>query len=543
MKLFNWFRTKLWVKVMAALVGLLTLVLGIIIFTNIQNQNQIIREQIKHDGETLAMAVISGMYDALAKGDNESVKQQFERLNQSNSGIDVSVFDFNSDISFATEPGAIGENVTRLLQSSAAIDSVTAMTASGETPAKPFEEKVEGRSFLSVFRPILNESRCYHCHGSSRKVLGGIWVRSPIEKAVQATLSARNRSIGVGLAGLVVLVFLIYFIFQKTVNRPIGRLQELARKMRNGDLTHTVEVTGLDELSYMCSRMNLVNENLHRMVKEIVLTSHGLSAAASQQAASLEETSASLEEMSSMTKQNAEVANEAAQIIKQADQVVHQANDSMANVTSSMDAISNAGQQMAKIIKTIDDIAFQTNLLALNAAVEAARAGEAGAGFAVVADEVRNLAQRTAHAAKDTHQLIQETVGQVQDGSQLVSQTNEAFLDVADNSKKIANLIEEIAAASGEQAQGIEQLNKAVMEIDQGTQLNAASAEKLASTADAFQIRDDSATLPAADGSVKRPVLKQPDLFIGKTAPIMQTRKADETKLSMDLAIDEEKPA
>jgi methyl-accepting chemotaxis protein len=207
-----------------------------------------------------------------------------------------------------------------------------------------------------------------------------------------------------------------------------------------------------------------------------------LAEGSSEQAASIEETSSSLEEMSAMTQQNADNANQANSLMSEANQVVDQANASMGGLTTSMEEISKASEETSKIIKTIDEIAFQTNLLALNAAVEATRAGEAGAGFAVVADEVHNLAVRAADAAKDTADLLEGTVRKVSDGSVLVTQTNEAFARVADSAGKVGELINEIATASSEQAQGIDQAITAVM--GQDTQQNAASAEESASASE-----------------------------------------------------------
>jgi methyl-accepting chemotaxis protein len=212
--------------------------------------------------------------------------------------------------------------------------------------------------------------------------------------------------------------------------------------------------------------------------------SQELAQGTSEQAASLEETSSSLEEMASMTKQNANNASQANSLMNETNQVVDAANQSMTRLTASMQDISRASEETSKIIKTIDEIAFQTNLLALNAAVEAARAGEAGAGFAVVAGEVRNLAMRAAEAAKNTASLIEGTVEKVKDGSALVAKTNEAFSEVARSGDRVGELVAEIAAASNEQAQGIEQVNKAVTDMDKVTQQNAANAEESASASE-----------------------------------------------------------
>ncbi len=221
--------------------------------------------------------------------------------------------------------------------------------------------------------------------------------------------------------------------------------------------------------------------NINAAAGQISAASQQLAEGASEQAAAIEETSASLEEIASTTRKNAENAGYADKLMKNTHEIVGRANVSMQSLTSSMQEISAASEQTQKIVKTIDEIAFQTNLLALNAAVEAARAGEAGAGFAVVADEVRNLAMRAAESARNTGELIESTVRKIQVGVGLVQQTNQEFNEVTSMVTKSGELVGEIAAASIEQAQGIDHLNQAVQEMDKVVQQNAASAEETAS--------------------------------------------------------------
>ncbi len=213
-------------------------------------------------------------------------------------------------------------------------------------------------------------------------------------------------------------------------------------------------------------------------------SSQQLSEGASEQASSLEEVSSSLEEMASMTKQNADNAKQANGMSSEASSAVQQGQEAMRRMAEAVTKIKSSSDETAKIIKTIDEIAMQTNLLALNAAVEAARAGEAGRGFAVVAEEVRNLAQRSAEAAKNTANLIDESQQNADNGVGVSGEVAQILDKVIESVQKVAQLIAEVSAASGEQSQGIDQVNTAVAQMDQVTQQNAANAEESASASE-----------------------------------------------------------
>jgi methyl-accepting chemotaxis protein len=216
---------------------------------------------------------------------------------------------------------------------------------------------------------------------------------------------------------------------------------------------------------------------------QVSQASQMLAEGSSDQAASIEETSASLEELSSMTKRNAENAQKANEIARQTRTSADQGVGDMDAMTTAMGAIKASSDDIAKIIKTIDEIAFQTNILALNAAVEAARAGEAGMGFAVVADEVRNLAQRSAVAAKETAAKIEGAISRSAQGVQISNKVAQTLNDIVTKARQVDELAAEVAGASREQTQGITQINVAVGQMDKVTQSNAASAEESAAAA------------------------------------------------------------
>lgn len=285
------------------------------------------------------------------------------------------------------------------------------------------------------------------------------WMVGATQPASEFLEPVHRQVIGMMSLGFVALVITlaVFYIFSRKVTAPIMEAVEGLR-------------TGAEQVAAASSH--------------VAESGQQLAEGTSEQAASLEETSSALEEMASMTRQNADNANQADSIVKAALKDIQDAQCSMQALTQSMEQIASASEDTQKIIKTIDEIAFQTNLLALNAAVEAARAGEAGAGFAVVADEVRNLAMRAAEAARTTAQLIEDTVNKVHEGDRVLAQANDAFSKVSQGSTRIGELVGEIAAASGEQAEGIEQVNRAVAEMDKVIQRNAANAEESASAAE-----------------------------------------------------------
>ena len=390
-----------------------------------------------------ALSIQSAMKDVLLSQGEGQLEQAVGEIRKSEKAM-FSELDIVASLVSKDNMKHFQENIRRLLKEwKPARDQAISLMKAGDTSGAGNIVRGKSADYLHMFREKLIAVHDDHSRNVDEHVSKA--------KGFQQNAVFHLFVISVLLAGIV-FVFLV-----RGITAPLEKAIYVLR-----ELSSQVDVTSLQMSS----------------------ASQSLADKSSDQAASIQQTSSSLEEMSSMTKQNANNAGQADHLMRDAMQVVSKTNASMNALKGSIEDISKASEETFRIIKTIDEIAFQTNLLALNAAVEAARAGEAGAGFAVVADEVRNLAMRSADAAKNTSDLIEGTVKKIREGATIVSKAGEAFSEVSGISSKVGELVGEIAASSTEQAQGIEQANKAAAEMDRVTQQNAASAQESASASE-----------------------------------------------------------
>jgi aerotaxis receptor len=318
-------------------------------------------------------------------------------------------------------------------------------------------------------------------------------------------LLMRNLVVTIALLGIFLSFFCARLLIRAIVH-PLNQAVNVAMEIAAGNLSTNIQVTSNDEMGRMQHALNVMNTSLINIIAgvrhnaeiigsgsiQIADGNNDLSQRTEEQASTLEQTAASMEELTSTVKSNADNARQARELAHTASRIALQGGEAMSLVVDTMDTIASSSKKITDIIGVIDGIAFQTNILALNAAVEAARAGEQGRGFAVVASEVRNLAQRSAAAAKEIKELISDSVAKVETGSRQVVNTRKTIDDVVTAAHQVSDIIGEISSASGEQSIGIDQVNQAVMQMDEVTQQNAALVEEAAAAAESLQTQSHS---------------------------------------------------
>ena len=444
-------------KITVSLITLLTLFIGLLITINTIDQQRALKNEAGHAATRLSQAIHNGIKGPMAVNDGRTIKNLMSSISGEMDDIEIFIFDFDREISYTTQNELAGKTLEETLKNPALVKEVNGFLNGNKALVEPHEELIENRHYISIAKPILNEKNCHHCHGSSRKVLGGIMVRKNIDNTYTTNASLRQKSIMVGLSGTLVAIVLLYFLISRQVITPIGRLSSSLNE-------------GADQVSSASG--------------EVSSTSQLLAEGSSQQASDLQQTNHSFNEIEKKARDNASHSVKADQLVNETITMITSVRNSMNEMINSMEKIKDASQKTQKIIKTIDEIAFQTNLLALNAAVEAARAGEAGAGFAVVADEVRNLAGRSATAAKETSLMIAETMERVNQGAEVLERTNNDFIGVDEGTASTQVIIGEISENSKAQSEALMTISSSLTKIDNITQQNAASSEEAAAASE-----------------------------------------------------------
>jgi len=404
----------------------------------------------------LEQAVQSPLIDAMSEGE----MGKFEKILASQRSVpglqEVSLHDAGGQVAYSSDPGRLKTKLPDQLKAD--------LLSSGKCVQQQTDTSFE------IYQPILAGKACVECHTAwKEKQICGVLAMKFSTDALKASGEKWAKFEG---------------NLNVSNNITSGCTAVILVAVMAGLIALTIHFQLTRPLKRVADELNTEAEQVNRAAMQLSSQSQVLADGASEQAASLEETSASLEQMSSTTKNNADHARQAKNIASETRAAAENGVANMRQMDAAMTAIRAAGDDISKIVKTINEIAFQTNILALNAAVEAARAGEAGAGFSVVADEVRALAQRSATAAGETAARIATSIAKTSQGVELNGKIASALADIASRARNLDELAASVATASNEQGCGITQLTGAVSQMDKVTQSNAANAEESAAAAE-----------------------------------------------------------
>jgi methyl-accepting chemotaxis protein len=492
MRLFSFFKDHMWVRTLTTLSLVILLVMGAMITLSIRSQSSMIRDQINRQGDILTAAIEGGMNEALSVGNNDDVRRQFTLLKRRIPDLDVIVFDFERTISFSTDPNLVKRPLETFLKADPNVKAVTKMLTNGGSQQEPFAEEINGKPYLSIFRPILNEPRCYHCHGSIRKILGGILVRASTAEASNAVRSARNGGLIIGAFGLVLVILLTFLLFRRLVSHLQSMVTSISDtsailSKASTDLAHTSDhlaskteemssrsrtvasateqasasigsmAASAEEVSAQIASVASSSGAISGNMKEIGSATENVSTNLNMVASAAEEMSASVNTVASAIEEMYSSLNEVAKNAARGAGVTSEASQMAEKTSGVVNTLGVSAREIGDVVDLIKGIAAQTNLLALNAAIEAAGAGEAGKGFAVVANEVKELARQTDRATGE----IRARVGSIQSNTETAVNAIHSIVDVT---TEVNSIMATIATAVEEQTATTNEISRSVSE-------------------------------------------------------------------------------
>ncbi|WP_075256724.1 methyl-accepting chemotaxis protein [Herbaspirillum camelliae] len=427
---------------------------------------------------------------ALYHDDKDSTRILIKRTDMVITELNAAVRLYETQISQPEEKALYPEmhsKIAKLLSAHASI--IAAIQGQGEAEAKKLFAGESSDIYFSLLEGIDKLTRVNQI-GSDKS-----------SQEADLTFERARLFIIVLLSGALTIGLVLAIFVARVISVPLKSAVTVAQQVAAGDLSTHINPSSKDETGELMLSLKKMNDSLHSIVSQvrngtdtiatassqIAIGNLDLSSRTEEQASSLEETASVMEEITATVKQNSDNARQANQLAKSASKIAVDGGKVVGQVVHTMSSINESSKQIVEIISVIDGIAFQTNILALNAAVEAARAGEQGRGFAVVATEVRSLAQRSSSAAKEIKALIDNSVAQVNEGSRLVETAGKTMGDVVASVQRVTDIVSEITAASVEQTQGIEEINRAISQMDEVTQQNAALVEEAAAAAQSLQ--------------------------------------------------------
>ncbi len=527
-------KRRLWLKILIPVSLIVFLVVALTTWLNIIMQEKSGKAQLDSQNLTLIHTIEGSMFDALSIGDNDTVRGQFQRIHEQLKNVKVFVYDFNGVISFSTDTASVGRNIENVV-TGPGLDTISRMVDSGDIPANSESIKLENNSFIYDSRPIKNEAKCFHCHGASRKILGGISVFSAADELEANIVNGRRVNILVGVVGLCLIIFFVWAFFHFFVNSRIRQILEAMSRLRQGDFTIEMTVPAGDEMNHILARINMVSRDLREALVQVKTNSDeiskaaldldtisgrlsdastktsenttGVSAAAQQMssgnkdvARSMEQSSLSLNTIASAVEEMSATVLEIAENVSSSKELTQTVVHDFHDIEKVVDQLGLGAEQVDGVTDEIRSISEQVSMLALNAKIEAARAGDAGKGFAVVAEEITSLAVDTANATIDADekllrmkQMTKDTISRVQAMAKHILDSDEAMTGISAAIEEQNTTIQEISKNISSVSSDMDQVNDAV---SQGVLAAEEIAHSMASVEqDSQGVERDSTTL------------------------------------------------